>query len=372
LHFLFLEARNHVRIAAIVLPALFLAACSGGGSTLPSSASTALTQAQSVVRSPESVAPSNDLLYVGNLGNNSITVYHHDQQSNTGPIRTIAGSKTGINAPGELSEDAAGNLYVANGSPWRLSSNPAILVFAPAASGNVAPIRRLGGPLTGIHNVTAMTVDQHTGKLFVVDSNACGFTCSTLLRFAPNAAGNSAPLALGGSGGLPAIAVASDSTGNNLIYADATVCCSSPFIDLQTFPKQFPNNASLSSVATIGGFEAAGVADDPSTKTYLASGGGITRLAENTVGYTSNNYGGLPASLKPPILSVITSDTCGGQLALGYLRNIYVVHSVKIGGCAADAVYVYTHDAAGRAAPLRVLSGKATNLNEPYGIYEGR
>ena len=79
-----------------------------------------------------------------------------------------------------------------------------------------------------------------------------------------------------------------------------------------------------------------------------------------------------PYNLKPPLLSAITSDTCGGQLALGYLRNIYVIHSKVSRGCPTDGVYAYTHDSAGSVPPLRVVSGPATKLDNPYGIYEGQ
>ncbi len=58
-------------------------------------------------------------------------------------------------------------------------------------------------------------------------------------------------------------------------------------------------------------------------------------------------------------------------MALGYLRNIYIVHN-KRSGCPTDAMYVYTPDASGNAAPLRVLTGPNTQLKTPSGIYEGK
>jgi hypothetical protein len=68
---------------------------------------------------------------------------------------------------------------------------------------------------------------------------------------------------------------------------------------------------------------------------------------------------------RPAIITTITSDTFGSQLALGYLRNIYVTHGTQ-SGCPKDAIYVYAHDSAGNAAPLRILSGSATRLAAPY------
>ena len=49
---------------------------------------------------------------------------------------------------------------------------------------------------------------------------------------------------------------------------------------------------------------------------------------------------------------------------MGYLRNIYAV--------CGNAVNVYQPTASGSAAPLRVLTGSATKLDKPYGIYEGQ
>jgi hypothetical protein len=55
-----------------------------------------------------------------------------------------------------------------------------------------------------------------------------------------------------------------------------------------------------------------GVANDPTTKTYLTTddANGILRLAENTVG--TGPFMGQPEHLTPAPISVITSDTCGG------------------------------------------------------------
>ena len=146
----------------------FLASCNGSTSgNVPQSApSGSLTSSHISSESRQPPGGSSDLLYIGNIGNNSITVYKHDAQGNTAPLYVIAGPNTEINSPGQLSEDAQGNLYVANGNHLQTSQNPAVLVFAHGANGNVAPIRNLSGPLTGIHDVWAMTVDQTTGEIW--------------------------------------------------------------------------------------------------------------------------------------------------------------------------------------------------------------
>jgi hypothetical protein len=363
-----------------ILPVLaLLSACSGGGSnsgSLPQTPAAAgvtgtvaapnEAQSDAQQQQPLSVPAGSDLLYVGNTGNNSITVYRHDVQGNNGPLYVIAGSNTGINSPGQLSEDAAGNLYVANGG---LNSTASILVFAHGANGNVAPIRTIAGPATGLHRVVATTVDKATGKIFAVDDAAPLGQGANLLRFPPNSSGNQAPFASGaiyfwGS------ELASDSTGKNIVEAHLPSCCHAWSSGIQTIVKQFSNNASLSPIYDITAQSDSGVADDPATKTFLVTTPvGIERFAETTMGYGPNN--GVAPSFSPALAGTITSDTCGTQLALGYLRNIYVAHGTQ-SGCATDAVYVYPHDSSGNAAPLRVLSGPATGLSGPYGIYEGK
>jgi hypothetical protein len=374
----------------LLLPVI--AACTGGGSSTSNALPRAMTAPQSseIGASVLSEAQSDalqqtqpllrrdapDLLYVGNIGNNSITVYRHDAHGNTAPLRVIAGSNTGLNNPGQLSEDAQGNLYVANGSLFEPSTNPGILVFAHGVKGNVAPLRKLN-PATGLIRIEAMTVDKKTGKLFVFE-DAGDIRLPSLLRFPPKAAGNTAPFARA-SVTFPALQLASDSTGNNLIEAHFAILASDVGFGVETLVKQFYNNTSPTVLYDTSFFLAAGIADDPTTKTYLAmldrsQNGGIYRLAENTVGNGPNPISGVTFAPRP--ISIITSETCGQQLALGSLRDIYVTHSK--GGppfsCTTDtdAVYVYAHDASGNVAPLRVLSGKATNLDEPYGIYVGQ
>jgi hypothetical protein len=321
-----------------------------------------------------SVAGPKYLLYVANTGNNSITVYNTTASGNTAPIATIAGSNTQLNNPWQLSEDAKGNLYVANRFP-----GSTILVFAHGANGNVAPVQAISGPLTGLSSgLYTATVDQESEKIFAVVDIPGAPGPSDLLRFPINATGNEAPLATS-PGMIGANQLVSDSTGKKLIYAsDSGICCSTATFGVYSIDK-FPNSAHPSQRPYIHNFGATGLADDPTTGTFLVSGNdgvtqGIFRFQEDTVGEGAYEFGPPPLpSYTPAVVSVITSDTCGSQLALGHDRNLYVVHSTGNFGnpCAADAVYVYQHDASGNAAPLRVLTGSATQLDEPSGIHIG-
>jgi hypothetical protein len=367
---------------AVILSVPFFAACSGSNSSLPQSVlqttpldlrtqTQTMSEAQAdVLRQPQSSSSSADLLYIGNRGNNSITVYRHDASGNAAPKRVIAGARTGLSNPGQLAEDAAGNLYVANGA----GGTSAVLVFARGANGNVAPTRVLGGPATGIHTIGAMTVDAATGKLFLEDIQyqTAGFLVNvSLLRFGPGANGNTAPFARSQPGLFPSNQLTSDSTGHNLIDAHATNEPSNFGVGVDTLGKQFANNLppTPSGGSSINSFFAGGIADDPTTKTYWVSSFDypanvfkIYRLAENTVG--NGTYEGNPENLSPKPAAIVTNAACSGQLGLGYLRNLYLACS--------DAVYIYAPNSTGSAAPLRTLKGSATMLNGAYGIFEGQ
>jgi sugar lactone lactonase YvrE len=80
-------------------------------------------------------------IYVANVGTNAINIYSGKANGNTGPIRFIGGASTRINAPAGISVDAAGYTYLGNQS--QSPNNAPVLVFAPGAAGNVAPVQSI-------------------------------------------------------------------------------------------------------------------------------------------------------------------------------------------------------------------------------------
>lgn len=75
--------------------------------------------------------------------NPRIVEYAAGSNGNIAPIRTIEGPSTGLVDPGQMLVDPSGGIYVSDSGSERIS------YFAPGASGNVAPVRVISGSNTG-------------------------------------------------------------------------------------------------------------------------------------------------------------------------------------------------------------------------------
>ena len=94
----------------------------------------------------------------------SITVYPIKANGDVAPIRVIQGPKSGLNWPMNLTVDSEhGELLVAN------SAGDSVLVFRITDNGDVAPVRTLKGPKTGLKNPVGVYVDNKNDELVVSD-----------------------------------------------------------------------------------------------------------------------------------------------------------------------------------------------------------
>ena len=108
----------------------------------------------------------------------SVQVFADSAIATDPPIRTIAGSNAGITECYDLALDIKHDeLYVADG--------PEIKIFQAGASGNVAPIRRIGDSALFMCSVA---VDFQTDEVFA------GSIGPTLVKFARTASGPTTPL----------------------------------------------------------------------------------------------------------------------------------------------------------------------------------
>jgi hypothetical protein len=97
-------------------------------------------------------------IYVVNeIGTGSgVVVYHRDANGDARPVRVLVGPQTGLHVSRGIALDGEGNMYLpSDDAPV---SPPAILVFAAAAHGNVAPLRTIAGGLTDLSFETGIAV----------------------------------------------------------------------------------------------------------------------------------------------------------------------------------------------------------------------
>lgn len=135
------------------------------------------------------------------LDDNVVTVYSPDANGDVAPLRTISGSNTGMTNASGIAVDHVGNLYITNERscvrpPTQCTGKAKVLVYAPGASGNVAPIRTIRGAKTGL-NVHGGPLGTPAGPRGVaVDraGNAYVASYGSVTVYTPGANGNVAPI----------------------------------------------------------------------------------------------------------------------------------------------------------------------------------
>lgn len=130
------------------------------------------------------IDPAGELV-VGNPP--AVEVFAPDADGNAVPLRTIAGASTGLGSLASLSTGPDGRLYVADDS----YPAPSVAVFAANANGNAAPVARIQGPLTRLGIAVGVAADD-AGTVYVANSTA--YNAAEIDVFAPNASGNVAPV----------------------------------------------------------------------------------------------------------------------------------------------------------------------------------
>jgi DNA-binding beta-propeller fold protein YncE len=120
----------------------------------------------------------------GNFQPPSITVYPKDADGNVAPLRVIQGPKTGMNWPTAIAVDPDhGELFVAN------DTADTVTVYKADANGDAAPIRVIKGPSTLVKNPTGITYDSKHQELWVANFGSHAATV-----FKRDASGDAKPL----------------------------------------------------------------------------------------------------------------------------------------------------------------------------------
>ena len=139
----------------------------------------------------------------------SVDVFPPSVVGNASPIRSISGSNAQLFVPVAVALDTQGFLYVGDlGIPALVPAH--VNVYAPLASGNVAPVRTLQGQNVGITGSTIDLALDASGNLYVAGNGVAVFP--------RNASGSTAPsFVVVPPGGTNVTSVAVDASGN--LYA---------------------------------------------------------------------------------------------------------------------------------------------------------
>jgi hypothetical protein len=121
-------------------------------------------------------------LYVADAGLPAIWVYQSGAGGDVAPVRVIAGSSTKLVTPNGIALGPGPTLYVSD------QIADAITEYSARANGDVAPLRTIAGPRTGLAAPRGLAIDR-TGHLWVDNSASRALT-----EYAPGADGNAPPL----------------------------------------------------------------------------------------------------------------------------------------------------------------------------------
>lgn len=117
----------------------------------------------------------------------AVLVFRGGATGDEPPLRIIQGSKTGMIRPQTVEVDPVNNEIVAADS-----SSRAILVYDRLANGDVEPKRRIGGDKTLFRDIIGIAVDAKSNLILASTRSTDGF--SGILMFDRTANGNVAPV----------------------------------------------------------------------------------------------------------------------------------------------------------------------------------
>ena len=110
------------------------------------------------------VGRQNNIPGSGKINPPSITVYRKGDTGDVAPLRVIQGPKTGLNWPTSIAvHPDRGELFVAN------DTADTVTVYRTDSNGDVAPIRVLKGPRSMIKNPTGVALDLKNNELWVAN-----------------------------------------------------------------------------------------------------------------------------------------------------------------------------------------------------------
>jgi hypothetical protein len=306
---------------------------------------------------PATLAPSRSLA-VANGANNSIAVFAIEANGDVAPLRTVAGPHTGLANPTDVAADSNGRVYAVNNSPSSFS----ISIYAAGAAGDATPVRTIAGSATGLEFPVYARVDA-AGTVYVSNAGRGG-PFSKVTEYAADANGNAAPARIlpfeDPRTGLHCFfpgPLATDAAGNLLVATDPVAAAG----EIATYPPGATDCTKplrvLSGAQTLL-TGASGLALSTTTGKLVVSE--AASLPPRVVEFSSSANGNIVP------LAAISGASTGllqpAGVAVDDAGSIYVANT------AGNSITVYASTAVGDAVPVRTIRGPHTGLNSPGGI----
>jgi hypothetical protein len=348
---------SEAKYAVVAMIAVLLLTSCGG----PSTSSMPVAGAQNQAHTIKHNAHHCPCLYAPNAGEYgigySITVYPVGKTGNVAPIQYIHSSKTGLSQPVQLAVDNSGDIYAAN------YGNNSVTIYDAGATGNAKPKAVISGSNTGIIEPMGVAIDPVNGDIYV-ENNWDGSVVPSITFYAPGSNGNVAPLGTitdsSGSGFSQlgdAFGITLDPNGN--IYVNG-------YTLLQAFAAG--SNGNVTPTLTISGSNTMLVASydvalDSSLNIYAVNNPGASAIA-----FSAGANGNVS-----PIIDIVGNETELANpegVALDASNNIYVANSFELNrrGVDTPSITVYPAGSSGNTKPSRIIQGRKTKLDHPWGI----
>lgn len=288
-----------------------------------------------IAAAPAQAAPDpQGTIYVADYEANQIDVFAPGATGNVAPLRTIGGASSGINGPADVAVDANGDVYSSN------FNSSTITEYAPGASGNATPIRTIGGSATGLSQNDDISLAPD-GTLYV------GNFGGPITIYAPGATGNAAPVrmitTLTGVDGLGVDATGTlyaDTSGGVDVFAPGANGAATPIRTI-TGPS---TNLSAPDDVKVGFGGQLFVSDGNNSVEAFAPGASGNATPTQSISGSATNL------------------TEVDDLAVDPTGMVYVTNF------GASGVVAFAPGATGNATPAAVISGSNTTLAEPEGV----
>ena len=317
-------------------------------------------------------------IYAINVGGQDdspfITSYAAGGIGDVAPKTIIKGPNTRLGGPTAIATDAQGNIYVTTAGADR--SKDSILVFSSGASGNANPARIITGAATRVRYPHGVAVNAK-GYIYVTTQQDTGNDSGVeVLIFAPGANGNIAPITRIDGDCDPRIwtpgPIARDADGR--IYVASTdlhgqkiAVLKDDYIENPAFAGSVvpPSQCGNVGVAAISGWGSPidgpyALAVDPAGNMYIAD------PEQNTIQMFPAGANG---TMRPsPKFNGDTGIIAPAGVALDAKGRIYVANdAISAGSGESDNVSIYPSGSNANVSPVATI----TNISEPQAIVVG-